>query len=81
MASDSGGTGADPLLEVLIAQLLDNGTLDGDDIANMARRLEEGGDQNAAMALFGIMLSCEIDTPANRRAAIHALPDGGNAGT
>lgn len=72
------GTGIDPVLAVLIAQLIDNGTLDGEDIANMARRLEEGDDQDLAMGLMGVALSAAIDQPENRRASIHVISDGGN---
>lgn len=69
----------DPVLAVLIAQLIDNGTIDGGDIANMSRRLHEGGDSDLADALYGVMLSAMIDKPGGRRAAIHAI-DGGLAG-
>lgn len=75
------GTGLDPVLAVLIAQMIDNGTLDGEDIANMARRLHEGDDGDLAMALYGVMMSAMIDQPENRRAAIHVISDnhgGGN---
>lgn len=73
------GTGLDPVLAVLIAQLIDNGTLDPEDISNMMRRLEEGGDNDLALGLFGVMLSAELDQPEHRRAMIHAI-DGGNQG-
>lgn len=75
----AGGTGADPLLEVLVAQLVRNGTLQRSDIGNMARRLDEGGDEGAAMALRMIVLSDEIDDPKERRAALYSI-DGGNDG-
>jgi hypothetical protein len=68
----------DPVLCVLIAQLIDKGVLDGDDISDMMRRLEEGGDGELASDLVGIVLSCGIDTPANRRAGMHVV-DGGNS--
>lgn len=63
-------------MAVLIAQLLDKGILDTKDIADMSRRLEEGGDERFLGDLLGIVMSCEIDTPANRRAGIHSI-DGG----
>lgn len=72
------GTGLDPVLAVLIAQLIDNGQLDGEDIANMARRLHEGDDGDLAQSLYGVFLSAVIDQPENRRASIHAI-DGGNS--
>jgi hypothetical protein len=70
----------DPVLAVLIAQLIDNGTIDGGDIAVMARRLIEGGDGDLANSLYGVMLSASIDQPEGRRAAIHSI-DGGKADT
>lgn len=45
----------------------------------MMRRLEEGGDNDLALGLFGVMLSAELDQPEHRRAMIHAI-DGGNQG-
>lgn len=72
------GTGLDPVLAVLIAQLLDNGTLDEQDIGNMSRRLHEGDDGDLAEGLFGVMLSAAIDQPQGRRAAIHSI-DGGKS--
>jgi len=73
------GTGLDPVLAVLIAQMIDNGTLDGEDIANMARRLHEGDDGDLANALYGVMMSAAIDQPHNRRATMHIIggADGG----
>ena len=65
------------MLEVLIAQLYRSGVLTGADIANMKRRLREGGDGEAADNLGFIILSDMIDDPDARRASIHAL-DGGN---
>jgi hypothetical protein len=70
----------DPALAVLIAQLHRNGTLDGADIANMKRRLIEGGNPVLAEELDGVVLSDLIDDPRERRASLYALPaDGGNA--
>lgn len=69
---------ANHLLAVLITQLLDRGILDSDDIAEMNRRLDEGGYHDEMTVLSGIVLSAMIDTPENRRAAIHVIPDGGN---
>lgn len=77
--ANTGESGADALLEVLIAQLLRNGVLNNADIANMQRRLVEGGTPQLAEALAGIWLSDQIDDPGERRAAIHAIDrDGGN---
>ena len=76
--SRNSDTGIDPVLAVLIAQLLDREVLDADDIGDMMRRLEEGGDDDLAQGLFGVMLSAAIDTPERRRAAIHVISDGGN---
>lgn len=76
MASNDQDGEIDPVLAVLIAQLIDKGVLNGVDIADMGRRLEEGGDGRFVMDLYGIILSCEIDTPSYRRAGIHAI-DGG----
>ena len=79
----SGGTGEHPLLEVLIAQLFNNGTLSQADLENMDRRLHEGGHEAASGALLGIRLSNMLDTPALRRASLHSIDggrdsDGGN---
>ncbi len=79
MQDSDEGTGIDPVLAVLIAQLHRNGTLDGADVANMQRRLIEGGAPDLAEGLGGVILSDMIDDPARRRASIHALRDGGNS--
>jgi hypothetical protein len=76
-SSDQGGTGADRLMEVLIAQLHRNGTLSGPDISNMKRRLTEAGHEHLADTLGMIVLSDMIDDPGERRASLHAI-DGGN---
>lgn len=73
---DQGGTGADALTEVLIAQLVRNGVLSRPDIATMKRRLIEGGDAAAAETLTMIVLSDLIDDPASRRAGIHSISGG-----
>ena len=78
-SNESGGTGIDPVLEVLIAQLWRAGVLDHADIANMKRRLIEGGDADKAESLGFVILSDAFDDPALRRATIHSL-DGGNGG-
>ena len=72
------GTGLDPVLAVLIAQLIDNGQLDGEDIANMARRLHEGGDGDLGQSLYGVFMSAMFDQPGERRASIHVASDNGN---
>lgn len=77
--AETGGTGADALAEVLIAQLVRNGTLSRSDIETMKRRLIEGGDAGAAETLTMIVLSDMIDDPASRRAGIHSI-SGGKAG-
>ncbi|WP_310533127.1 hypothetical protein [Novosphingobium sp.] len=76
MQDSDEGTGIDPVLAVLIAQLHRNGTLDSADVANMQRRLIEGGNETLADGLAGVILSDMIDDPAMRRASIHVLPDG-----
>lgn len=76
---DQGGTGADALLEVLIAQLVRNGALSRPDIQTMKRRLIEGGDADEAETLDMIVLSDLIDDPDARRAGIHSI-SGGKAG-
>lgn len=76
---ETGGTGADPLIEVLVAQLVRNGTLSRPDIQTMKRRLIEGGDAKAAETLDMIVLSDLIDDPDARRAGIHSI-SGGKAG-
>jgi hypothetical protein len=79
MASDDEGTGIDPVLAVLIAQLHRNGTITGADVANMQRRLIEGGNEALANGLTGVILSDMIDDPGRRRASLHVLRDGGNS--
>lgn len=76
-SNDIGGTGLDPVMEVLIAQLRRNGTLSNSDIANMKRRLIEGGNPDLAEAITWLLFSDAIDDPELRRASIHSL-DGGN---
>lgn len=73
---ETGGTGADPLIEVLIAQLVRNGALSRPDIQTMKRRLIEGGDAEAAGTLDMIVLSDLIDDPDARRAGIHSISGG-----
>lgn len=75
--NDIGGTGLDPVMEVLIAQLRRNGTLSNADLANMKRRLIEGGNPDLAEAITWLLFSDAIDDPELRRASIHSL-DGGN---
>lgn len=68
----------DPVLAVLIAQLSRNGTLTAADRENMCRRLIEGGQPELAQAINAVILSDLIDDPAERRASIHLISDGGN---
>lgn len=75
--NDIGGTGLDPVTEVLIAQLRRNGTLSNADLANMKRRLIEGGNPDLAEAITWLLFSDAIDDPELRRAGIHSI-DGGN---
>lgn len=65
------------LLAVLIAQLQRNGVLGPPDFDLMKRRLIEGGDEDVAAAIDGVLLSDMIDDPGRRRATMHVL-DGGN---
>lgn len=64
-------------MEVLLAQLVRNGTLSRKDLANMKRRAIEGGTPDVAAQIDGIVLSDAIDDPATRRATLHSI-DGGN---
>ena len=73
MANETGGTGLHPIIEVLIAQLRHNGTLSDADLDMMHRRLDEGGDIDHALALNGILLSDDIDTPDRRRKGLHLV--------
>lgn len=73
------GTGIDPVLSVLIAQLRRNGLLSNADLDNMRRRLIDADRAHLADAISGVILSDLIDDPYERRATIHAI-DGGNAG-
>lgn len=79
MADSELGTGLDPVLEVLIAQLHRNGALSTTDLTNMKRRLIEGDLPDLASAINGVVLSDMIDDPEERRASFYAVPDGGNA--
>lgn len=72
------GTGLDPVLSVLIAQLRRNGTLSNADLDNMRRRLIEADRPHLAEAIAGVILSDMIDDPGQRRASIHVIADGGN---
>lgn len=65
------------LVAVLIAQLQRSGALTPDDFDTMKRRLVEGGDDEIATAIDGVLLSDIIDDPDRRRATMHAI-DGGN---
>ena len=73
---DHTGSGLDPVLSVLIAQLRRNGTLSNADLDNMRRRLLESDRPEHADAIAGVLLSDMIDDPHERRASIHAI-DGG----
>lgn len=73
------GTGLDPVLSVLIAQLRRGGVLSNADLDNMKRRLIEANRPHLADAIDGVILSDIIDAPYERRATIHVIPDGGNA--
>lgn len=66
-----------PVLEVLLAQLIRNGTLTAVDLETMKRRLIEGDTPDEADAINGIILSDLIDDPATRRATLYPI-DGGN---
>ena len=76
MQDSDEGTGIDPVLAVLIAQLHRNGILTGPDVANMQRRLIEGDNEALAEGLMGVILSDMVDDPGRRRASIHSI-DGG----
>lgn len=69
----------DPVVEVLIAQLCLKGLLDDDDLATMARRLNEIGRLDLAMAVKFLPTANAHDEPEPRRAGIHLVHDGGNA--
>lgn len=71
----------DPVLAVLIAQLVRNGTLSPADTDTMKRRLIEAGDDDLATEINMVLLSDMIDDPDERRASIHVISDGGNAHT
>lgn len=73
---DDGGSGLDPVLAVLIAQLRRNGTLSNADLDNMRRRLIESDRENLADAINVVLFSDLIDDPYERRAHIHSI-DGG----
>lgn len=72
----------DPVLEVLIAQLLKNGALSGDDLSNMANRLERIDMHETAFAVNFIALANAMDEPDERRAGFEVIEggalDGGN---
>jgi hypothetical protein len=78
VADDDTGSGLDPVLSVLIAQLRRNGTLSNTDIDNMQRRLIESDRADLADAITVVLFSDMIDDPGERRASIHVL-DGGNS--
>lgn len=66
-------------LEVLIAELHRQGVLDGEAIANMARRLEEAGEGGLGQEVLGVVLANALDEPRARRATLHVVgPNGGN---
>lgn len=67
------------LLAVLIAQLRRDGILSADSIDNMQRRLIDGGDDEVALAITGVVLSDQLDSPAVRRGTLHLVQssDGG----
>lgn len=77
--SANGGTGLDPVMEVLIAQLRRNGALTTADLDSMKRRLIEGDRPDLARGIDGVILSDIFDDPDMRRATIHGI-DGGKAG-
>lgn len=72
----------DPVLEVLIAQLLKTGVLSGADLSNMANRLERIGMDEAAFALNFLPIANAMDEPDERRAGFEVIEggalDGGN---
>jgi hypothetical protein len=68
------------LLAVLIAQLSRNGALSPADFDTMKRRLIEGGDEPVADAIDGVLLSDMLDDPDRRRASIHSIDGGNDAG-
>ena len=76
--SANGGTGLDPVMEVLIAQLRRNGALTTADLDTMKRRLIEGDRPDLAHGIDGVILSDICDDPDTRRAPIHGI-DGGKA--
>ncbi len=65
------------VVAVLIAQLQRSNVLTPEDFDTMKRRLVEGGDEEVAAAIDGVLLSDIIDDPDRRRATMHAI-DGGN---
>lgn len=77
MASDEAQA---TLLEILIAELHRDGTLDGENLTNMARRMEEAGFPNEASGVLFIPFANAMDSPEERRALMGVVPplDGGN---
>lgn len=65
--------------EILIAELNKLGVLDGASLHNIARRLDECGEVEAADNVRGVLLGNALDDPDARRAAIHVISDGGNS--
>lgn len=77
----------DPVIIEILAQLVRNGSLDQDDISDIAARVEQSGRSDdahniRASFLEGIVTSlgpAESPQVKARRAFIHVVPDGGNA--
>ncbi|MFN3474085.1 MAG: hypothetical protein ACK4ZW_08575 [Blastomonas sp.] len=67
----------DPIIEVLLAQLHKTGLLTGDDLSNMANRLESINMEAAAYAVRFIPLANAMDEPDERRAGFEVIEGGG----
>jgi hypothetical protein len=68
------------LMAVLIAQLARSKVLSPADLDTMKRRLIEGDDGDVANAIDGVLLSDMLDDPDRRRASIHSIDGGNDAG-
>jgi len=76
---------ADPLATEILTQLIRNGTLDLSDVEQMARRLEEDGEDEAAHRARSALIEAGVDREAERdnvvmirRMQLGPVSDGGN---
>lgn len=68
------------MVAVLIAQLHRAKVLTPHDFDTMKRRLIEGDDEEVATAIDSVILSDMFDDPDQRRATIHIVDGGNDAG-